>query len=98
VPTADENGCVIRRRVQASGRVQGVGFRYSCANAAREQGVAGWVRNLPNGAVEAAFEGEAGDVDAMTEWMRSGPPWAHVASVSCSDEEPVGESGFDILG
>lgn len=94
--TSGDNGCVIRRRVRVSGRVQGVGFRYSCARAALQAGVAGWVRNLPDGAVEAAFEGDAHAVDAMTEWMRSGPPWAHVISVDTSEEVPAGESGFDI--
>ena len=76
--------------------MQGVGFRYSCARAAVEAGVVGWVRNLPDGAVEAAFEGDAQAVDAMTEWMRSGPAWAHVTSVHTSEEDPAGESGFDI--
>lgn len=79
-----------------SGRVQGVGFRYSCARAAIAAGVAGWVRNLPDGAVEAAFEGEEHAVDAMTDWMRSGPRWAHVTSVDTSEEDPAGVSGFDI--
>lgn len=79
-----------------TGRVQGVGFRYSCAQAAVHHGVSGWVRNLPSGAVEAVFEGEVGAVDAMTEWMRSGPPWAHVTSLDTSDELPVGDTGFDI--
>lgn len=79
-----------------SGRVQGVGFRYSCARAAVAAGVAGWVRNLPDGTVEAAFEGEEHAVDAMTDWMRSGPRWAHVASVDTGEEDPVGVSGFDI--
>lgn len=89
---------MIRRRVRVNGRVQGVGFRYSCAQAAVERGVTGWVRNLSGGAVEAAFEGESRDVDAMTEWMRSGPPWAHVTSVDVSNEEALGETGFDIRG
>jgi acylphosphatase len=79
-----------------SGRVQGVGFRYSCARAAIAAGVAGWVRNLPDGAVEAAFEGEEHAVDAMTDWMRSGPRWAHVTSVDTSEEDPASVSVFDI--
>jgi acylphosphatase len=80
---------MVRRRVQARGRVQGVGFRYSCASEAEARNVTGWVRNLPDGGVEAVFVGAKADVDAMTKWMRAGPSWAHVTSVETTDEPEV---------
>jgi len=58
---------VIRYRVLVSGRVQGVFFRDSCRRLAEEHGVAGWVRNLPDGRVEAVFEGPAEEVDRLVE-------------------------------
>jgi len=86
----------VRRRVVAYGRVQGVFFRDSCERVARSMGVAGWVRNRNDGAVEAAFEGEQDAVDRMVSWMRQGPRRADVDRVEVSDEEPVGESGFRV--
>lgn len=87
---------MIRRRVQVRGRVQGVGFRYSCAYAAGARGVDGWVRNRPDGSVEAAFEGAPDAVDAMVQWMRAGPRFARVTSADVADETPTGEKGFRI--
>jgi acylphosphatase len=85
-----------RVRVVVHGRVQGVFFRDTCRRTANQLGVSGWVRNRPDGAVEAVFEGAADDVDAMLAWCRSGPPMAKVDSVE-SEEEPVeGLSGFAI--
>lgn len=85
-----------RVRVLVSGRVQGVFFRATCAARARELGVAGWVRNLPDRRVEAAFEGEDAAVDAMVAWCREGPPYARVEHVEVTPEEPLGETGFRI--
>jgi acylphosphatase len=79
-----------------SGRVQGVFFRAGCAVEARKRGVAGYVRNLPDGRVEAVFEGDDSDVDAMVEWSRNGTDWAEVESVEVSEEPPKGEMGFDV--
>ncbi len=84
----------VRARVVISGRVQGVGFRYSCLEEVK--GVAGWVRNLPDGRVEAAFEGPRDAVDGAVEWCRRGPPSAHVTGVTVEWETPRGESGFRI--
>src|SRR5215213_9747269 len=70
---------MIRRRVLISGRVQGVAFRDTCQRVATERGVAGWVRNLGDGRVEAVFEGTAEQVDRMVEWMHGGPRLADVA-------------------
>jgi acylphosphatase len=85
-----------RRRVLVRGNVQGVFFRDSCRQKARSRGVAGWVTNRPDGAVEAVFEGDAGAVQAMVDWCGQGPRGAEVESVDESTEEPEGLSGFDI--
>lgn len=87
----------VRRRVVVSGRVQGVWFRDSCREQARRRGVHGWVRNLPDGRVEAVFEGEPGAVDALVAWCHEGPPRAVVQRVELCEEEPAGERGFRIV-
>src|SRR5512134_2615913 len=68
----------IRRRVLVSGRVQGVAFRASTRSQARAGAVAGWVRNLADGRVEAVFEGDAAAVAALVAWCREGPRFARV--------------------
>jgi acylphosphatase len=79
-----------------SGRVQGVFFRDTARRRAESAGVAGWVRNTPEGAVEAVFEGDPGAVGEMIEFCRHGPSRAEVAEVEVVDEEPEGLSGFDV--
>jgi acylphosphatase len=86
----------VRSRVVVHGHVQGVFFRDSCRREASSRGVAGWVTNRPDGAVEAVFEGDAGAVRAMVDWCRGGPRSADVSSVEESSEEPEGVSGFEI--
>jgi acylphosphatase len=86
----------VRRRVVVHGHVQGVFFRDSCRREASSRGVAGWVTNRPDGAVEAVFEGEADAVEAMVDWCRGGPRGADVDSVEDTSEEPEGLSGFDV--
>ena len=76
------------------GRVQGVGFRWATGQRARSLEVAGWVRNNPDGAVEAVFEGEPERVDALVAWCRSGPGGARVDDVRVELEAPNGERGF----
>jgi acylphosphatase len=88
----------VRVRVVVTGRVQGVFFRASCAQEARRRGVGGWVRNRPDGSVEAAFEGDATAVESMVEWCRRGPRGARVESVDATAEEPVGTSAFAVAG
>jgi len=85
-----------RVHVFVSGRVQGVFFRAEAARRARELGLGGFVRNTRNGRVEAVFEGEPEDVDAMVAWCRSGPSLAQVAEVEVAEEEPTGETDFRI--
>ena len=87
---------MIRRHVYVSGMVQGVFFRYETRERARARGLAGWVRNLPDGRVEAVFEGPERDVDGMVEWCRNGPRGASVTDVESIAEEPEGLQGFDV--
>jgi acylphosphatase len=87
---------VVRYRVLVAGRVQGVYFRDTCRRMAERHGVSGWVRNLPDGSVEAVFEGPAGEVGRLLEWSRHGPASAVVRDVSVQAEPPDGISGFQI--
>lgn len=86
----------IRRRVVVYGHVQGVFFRDSTRDRAQSRGVAGWVTNRPDGAVEAVFEGDADAVQSMVRFASEGPGRADVADVEVSEEEPEGLSGFDV--
>ncbi len=85
-----------RVRVVVHGRVQGVFFRDTVRRAARERGVAGSVRNVSDGTVEAVFEGERGAVEALVELCREGPAGASVERVEVSSESPEGLSGFSV--
>jgi acylphosphatase len=87
---------VIRYRVLISGQVQGVYFRGTCRRMALEHGVSGWVRNLPDGRVEAVFEGPAEDVHRLLDWARRGPQLAVVADVAVQAEQPEGLGTFSI--
>jgi acylphosphatase len=87
---------VIRRRVVVRGRVQGVFFRDTMRRMATARGVAGWVRNTPEGTVEAAFEGTLDAVESMVDFCEQGPRGASVERVEVAEEEPVGEEGFRI--
>ena len=85
---------MIRYRVLIRGRVQGVFFRDTCQRMALKHGVNGWVRNLPDGRVEAVFEGRAEDVNRLVDWARRGPSRAVVADVAVQAEQPEGLSTF----
>jgi acylphosphatase len=86
----------VRRRVVVQGRVQGVFFRDSTRREAARRGVAGWVSNRPDGAVEAVFEGSPPDVEALVEFSSRGPRGADVRDVSVTEEAPEGLSGFEV--
>lgn len=86
----------VRVRVIVDGRVQGVYFRQSTQTEARRLGVDGWVRNLPDGRVEAAFEGEPAAVAQAVTYARRGPARAMVTSAEEHPEAPQGEQGFRI--
>ena len=85
-----------RARVVVRGRVQGVFFRAETAERARSLRIGGWVRNAPDGTVEAVFEGEQERVESLVEWCRRGPSLADVSGVDIAWEEPRGEPGFAV--
>ncbi len=85
-----------RVRVIVRGRVQGVAFRAYTADEARRAGVAGWVRNRPDGSVEAAFEGTRSAVEALLAFVRRGPRAARVDDVAVVDEPLLGDAYFEI--
>lgn len=88
-----------RATVIVRGRVQGVSFRYHTARGAARHHLTGWVANLSDGSVQACFEGEADDVQAMVQWCRRGPELARVDELIERREDYTGEfSGFDIRG
>lgn len=87
---------MVRKRVLVSGEVQGVFYRDTCRRVAGQQGVAGWVRNLPDGRVEAVFEGAAESVERLVKWARSGPSRATVTAVDVHDEPVEGLTAFEI--
>ncbi|MGM0576837.1 MAG: acylphosphatase [Myxococcota bacterium] len=87
----------VRARVFISGRVQGVFFRDSTQQQARRRGVAGWVRNLVDGRVEAVLEGRDEAVRAILDWCRDGPPAARVEDVEVRWETPEGLDRFETL-
>ena len=89
-------GQVTRRRVVVHGDVQGVFFRDSARSEAEREGLAGWVRNRQDGAVEAVFEGDPAAVERLVQWCRSGPSSADVEDVEATEEEPEGLSGFEV--
>lgn len=86
----------IRAHVFISGIVQGVGYRYSTFNQAKSIGLDGWVRNLNDGRVEAVFEGNKADVEAMIRWCEKGSPAAVVKDVAVEYESLEGIEGFSI--
>ena len=79
----------VARRFVISGRVQGVGFRYFARDVALREGVTGWVRNLPDGTVEARVEGEREAVTRVERAYRSGPRGARIDEVFVDDEDPA---------
>ena len=85
-----------RAHVFVSGTVQGVYYRASTRDAARNRGVDGWVRNLDDGRVEAVFEGEEDAVEGMVEWCHTGSDAASVENVEIEHDDPEAESGFEI--
>jgi acylphosphatase len=87
---------IARTRIAVDGRVQGVYFRESTRREANRLGLAGWVRNLDDGRVEAVFEGDSAAVTQAVAWARRGPERALVTSVEVLAEEPEGLLGFAV--
>lgn len=88
---------IVRRRVRVAGLVQGVFFRASTRDKARELGVVGWVRNTRDGAVELEVEGPRGAVEDLVDWCGQGPRTARVDAVASEELSPLAsESSFDV--
>lgn len=85
-----------RVHVVVTGSVQGVGYRYTMRHVAQREGVAGWVRNLADGRVEAEIEGADAAVDAVLAWMAEGPPGGRVTGAQVTDRAATGAVGFDV--
>lgn len=83
----------IEAHVLVSGKVQGVYYRAHAREEAHRLGIAGWIRNLPDGRVEGLFRGPEEAVRAMVKWCKTGPPRAVVTAVEC--EERVLDEGWD---
>lgn len=81
----------VRADLKIRGRVQGVFYRQSTQQAAIRMGLTGWVRNLPDGSVEAVVEGPADAVRELLEWCRQGPPAAEVTAVDADWTDATGE-------
>ena len=88
---------MVRARLLISGRVQGVFYRASCRREAESLGLTGWVRNLPDGRVEALLQGPKETVEAMVAWCYRGPEDAQVSNIDVAYEDPKDDlSGFRI--
>lgn len=85
-----------RFQVIIEGRVQGVFFRAYTRDEAVRLGLAGWVRNRPDGSVEAEIEGEKTAVDKMVQWFHQGSPHALVEKVQVTEKTPFGGSSFEV--
>jgi acylphosphatase len=86
----------VRKRVIVRGRVQGVFFRDSVRRQASSRGVAGWVSNRPDGAVEGVFEGDPDAVESLVRFASEGPRGAEVSDIEVVEEEPQGLTGFEV--
>lgn len=87
----------LQLHVFVDGLVQGVGFRHATYMAAREQGLKGWVKNLPDGRVEACLQGDRADLETMLAWCRKGPYLSKVERVDSTWEPASDEySSFEI--
>ena len=89
----------VTKRFTVRGEVQGVGFRWAARAEAGRLGLAGWVRNLRDGTVEAAAQGDPDAVDRFAAWLARGPRWARVVEVASEDLPPLdaaASSSFDI--
>lgn len=88
---------IVNVHVLISGRVQGVWFRASTKQVAKQLGLTGWVRNTSNGCVEAVFEGEERLINKMIEWCHQGPALSKVDNVEIINQEPTNDfNGFSI--
>jgi acylphosphatase len=96
VKSAGPDGEVFAFSARISGRVQGVGFRYSACHEARRGGLCGWVQNTREGDVEVWAEGPPAKLEAFRQWLHRGPPGARVDAVDSTDRSPAGYRTFSI--
>jgi acylphosphatase len=89
--TAQNKSARARLHLIVSGRVQGVGFRFSAYDEAKDLAVAGWVRNLASGEVEIVAEGARENLQILAAWAHLGPPSAHVTTVREDWSDYIGE-------
>jgi acylphosphatase len=87
---------IVAREVVVHGRVQGVFFRDSARREAQRRGLTGWVRNCPDGTVQAWFEGDADEVAEMVRWCTEGPRHAEVDDVEVREVPPASLSDFRV--
>lgn len=92
----DPDRTAVRRRVRVTGRVQNVTYRDSTRQEAERLGVVGWVRNLPDGSVEAELEGPEPVLHELLRWMHDGPLLAHVEAVQVEVVPPAGDEQFRV--
>jgi acylphosphatase len=83
-------------KIHVTGRVQGVGFRWSAAREARNHGITGFVKNLPDGSVYIEAEGSGEDLNAFVDWCKKGPGFGYVESVTSNVFPPVNYTDFRI--
>lgn len=96
-PSHSKGGPLVRAHIFISGRVQSVSFRGNTQKEAQKLGVTGWVRNLPDGRIEAILEGEKEKVEEMIKWAKRGPFWAKVNDFEVEWQEYQGEfNDFEI--
>ena len=86
----------VRAHLWVSGRVQGIFYRATCQEVAQRLNLCGWVRNAPDGRVEAVAEGPKASVEQLVAWCRRGPPGARVTGVDVTWETPEGEERFGV--
>jgi acylphosphatase len=92
-----QNSEIVRVHVWISGRVQGVGYRFSTLSEARQRDLQGWVKNLPDGRVEAVFEGTLTNIKEMIQWCHHGPTAAVPQTVEVEFEAVEGLQEFEIV-
>lgn len=86
-----------RLHLHVFGRVQGVGFRFTCCRQARALGLSGWVRNLPDDSVEIVAEGSPAALKALSDWCHRGPTFAEVERITETPEPALGDmTAFEI--
>ena len=87
---------IVCYKIRVTGRVQGVGFRYSALNEARRHDIKGYVKNMPDGSVSIEAEGPEEQLDAFLRWCRKGPATGYVESVNVNPLPPAGYKEFRI--